>query len=228
MVPWLEGGPHRIYAFTFCLLLPPYCAQFGELRLTLFSACCHQGRAWARAAPYLTQPVLSTEAVKNSLFVFFLLKQPGRASHSARTVPAQCPHSARNSARTVPAGKNCTFAQTRQQENLLFRLLILKTVVFACGHCAGTVAGTVRALCGHCAGTVQEAWLCRLGYITRYDLDHLLGLRQCPKGSPYPGGKSGNTMHYSPLPSDSMLGSEIWEANGKEIQPDTQTTLTLG
>ena len=45
MVPWLEGGPHRIYAFTFCLLLPPYCGEFGELRLTLFSACCHQGRA---------------------------------------------------------------------------------------------------------------------------------------------------------------------------------------
>ena len=93
--PWLEGGPHRIFAFTFCLLLPPYCAEFGELRLTLFSACCHQGRAWARAAPYLTQPVLFTEAVKTWLFVSFLLKQPGRASHCARTVPAtvpaQCP-----------------------------------------------------------------------------------------------------------------------------------------
>ena len=119
MVPWLEGGPYRIYAFTFCLLLPPYCAEFGELRLTLFSACCHQGRAWARAAPYLTQPVLSTEAVKRRFLFSFLLKQPGRASHNARTVPAQCPHSARNSARTVPAGKNCMFVQTRQQESLL-------------------------------------------------------------------------------------------------------------
>ena len=29
--------------------------------------------------------------------------------YSARTVPAQCPHSARDSARTVPAGKNHNF-----------------------------------------------------------------------------------------------------------------------
>ena len=70
MVPWLESGPHRIYAFAFILWLPPYCAEFGELRLTFFNACCHQGRAWARAAPYLTQPVLSTETIKTSLFVF--------------------------------------------------------------------------------------------------------------------------------------------------------------
>ena len=34
-----------------------------------------------------------------------------RTLHSARTVPAQCPHSARNSARTVPAGKNCNFSK---------------------------------------------------------------------------------------------------------------------
>ena len=103
MVPWFEGGPHRIYAFTFCLLLPPYCAQFGELRLTLFSACCHEGRAWARAAPYLTQPVLCTGAVKTSLSVSFLVETAGtcfpQCPHSARTVPAQCPQQCPHSAR---------------------------------------------------------------------------------------------------------------------------------
>ena len=123
MVPWLEGGPHRIYAFTFCLLLPPYCAEFGELRLTLFSACCHQGRAWARAAPYLTQPVLCTTAVKPR----FLFSFP----HSARTVPAQCPHSARNSARTVPAGKNCMFATHNGKAKPW------ETNRTSCSHCAG-------------------------------------------------------------------------------------------
>ena len=32
-----------------------------------------------------------------------------------------------------------------------------KHPIFISGHCAGTVAGTVRALCGHCAGTVECA-----------------------------------------------------------------------
>ena len=120
IVPWLEDGPHHIYESTFLLLLPPYCAEFGESHLTVFHTCCHQGRAWARAAPYSTQPVLSTEVVKSSLVVVFLVDaNPRTWLHSARTVPAQCPHSARNSARTVPAGKNCIVVQTRQKESLL-------------------------------------------------------------------------------------------------------------
>ena len=98
--------------------------------------------------------------------------------HSARTVPAQCPHSARDSARCKKwyFGNLGSKSRIIGSENLLFRSLILKTVVFASGHCAGTVAGTVRALCGHCAGTVQEAWPCRIGYMIRYNLDHFLGL----------------------------------------------------
>ena len=98
--------------------------------------------------------------------------------HSARTVPAQCPHSARDSARCKKwyFGNLGSKSRIIGSENLLFRSLILKTVVFASGHCAGTVAGTVRALCGHCAGTVQEAWPCRIGYMIRYSLDHFLGL----------------------------------------------------
>ena len=41
-----------------------------------------------------------------------------------------------------------------------------KHTVFISGHCAGTVAGTVRALCGHCAGTVECARQCIICYIS--------------------------------------------------------------
>ena len=34
--------------------------------------------------------------------------------------------------------------------------------VFTSGHCAGTVAGTVRALCGHCAGIVRQCIICSI------------------------------------------------------------------
>ena len=33
---------------------------------------------------------------------------------------------------------------------------ITKTSIATSGNCAGTVAGTVRALCGNCAGTVES------------------------------------------------------------------------
>ena len=40
-----------------------------------------------------------------------------------------------------------------------------KSSIFTSGHCAGTVAGTVRALCGHCAGTVECARQYTICYI---------------------------------------------------------------
>ena len=103
IVPWLESGPHHIYVLTFFLLLPPYCAKFGESHLSVFNTCCHQGRAWARGAPYLTQPVLSTEVEKTLVFVAILVDTTRtwfpQCPHNARTVPAQCPQQCPHSAR---------------------------------------------------------------------------------------------------------------------------------
>ena len=88
-------------------------------------------------------------------------------SHSARTVPVQCPYSARCSARTVPdvvfaihRAKTCTRSSrsinTCSYQEIIIAGAHVKT--FCVIYTSGTVRALHRALYGHCTGTVRALY----------------------------------------------------------------------
>ena len=73
--------------------------------------------------------------------------------HSARAVPAQCPHSARDSARLENKAVPAVLSFLERKRKPLYPFKIKEPRALLCfpgGHCRGHCAGTARALRGHC------------------------------------------------------------------------------
>ena len=70
--------------------------------------------------------------------------------HSARAVPAQCPHSARDSARLENKAVPAVLSFLERKRKPLYPFKIKESRALLCfpgGHCRGHCAGTARALC---------------------------------------------------------------------------------
>ena len=103
-------------------------------------------RSERRAAPAAT---LSRWTPSENTTLHAESRAIARCPHGARTVPAQCPHSA-------PC-ENVGFSESRigkEPDSPFLNRGISISLCFYRGHCAGTV----RALCGHCAGTVRAPY----------------------------------------------------------------------